>query len=236
MALKTIHDVVLSKQENSTNAKDRMLEFLRQKYDNDKSNLKIIEQFHLESSQHTAIWFYTQPSFLHRIVNKALRKNDWTRIFIFSDFILNLDKQLQELSIEQNYIPTSVLYRGQLMKHAEFEKLKNNRGGHITFNNFLSTSSKEEVALLFAGAGQHNDDIRILFCIDTGWSVSKKRGVYAYIGHESSFPDEEEYLFARGNVFVIRSIIVPNEHNVWRVNLLLTNEFNEHLNIFHSSI
>lgn len=47
------------------------------------------------------------------------------------------------------------VYRGGCITIGELENLRNNIGGHISFNTFLSTSLDEDVALLFAGQGDN---------------------------------------------------------------------------------
>ena len=39
-----------------------------------------------------------------------------------------------------------IVYRGQGMLHADFEKMKNSKGALLSFNNFLSTSVDRDVS------------------------------------------------------------------------------------------
>ena len=198
-----------------------MSDYFYLQYGNIKKNLDNTER------PMNAIWYYTKSSSPFIMINKALRENHHEMIDYYSCFISKLDEELRQLSDEQDGFNGRTLYRGQSMKRTEFENLKNNLGGLKSFNNYLSTSTELDVALLFILNKQNDEEVNILFTIEIKLFKDKKPIPYAYIGHLSAYREEDEYLFARGSVFKIDSIVEPAEGNFWNVTLLLTNESNE---------
>ena len=60
-----------------------LLKEARRLYANNSSSLKTIDEFEREYQEKDAIQWYTRDSFLHRLVNKALRTRDICLIFKF---------------------------------------------------------------------------------------------------------------------------------------------------------
>jgi hypothetical protein len=92
------------------------------------------------------------------MLNKALwtpQPDDW-RYFLrhpYYQILSHAQTQLQRLS-------SMIVYRGQTMSGDQINKLKQNVGGFLSFNNFLSRSLERDVARnFFIGS----EEIRLLF-------------------------------------------------------------------------
>ncbi|CAF4068421.1 unnamed protein product [Rotaria sp. Silwood2] len=94
---------------------------------------------------------------------------------------------------------TLTLYRGQQMTKQSFERIKNNVGGLLSFNNFLSTTANKNLALIYAGNTFNNEDLTaVLFQMDI--DIITNEFPFAKIDSISFFGEaEEEYLFTIGN-------------------------------------
>src|ERR1700722_20856058 len=83
-------------------------------------------------------------------------------------FIKDLHQQLVQRHAESDAaIETPILYRGQLMPTADFEKINTNLNGLLLMNNFLSTTAEPEVATMSAGGNLDDPSIsHVLLRID----------------------------------------------------------------------
>ena len=88
------------------------------------------------------------------MLNRALRTLEGDTIINMGFFIRDLHQQIQELYQKQvgslSCGKSFTVYRGQGLLKTDFEKLVKTKGGLMSFNNFLSTSTKREVSLVFA--------------------------------------------------------------------------------------
>jgi hypothetical protein len=95
------------------------------------------------------------------------------------------------------------IHRGQAMSSNEFEKVKNSQGSLLSFNSYLSTSTDQQVALMFAeSAGDNPALIGVLFHIDIDPSISS--AMFISLNNITHHLDEEqEILFLMHTVFRI---------------------------------
>ncbi|CAF1515965.1 unnamed protein product [Didymodactylos carnosus] len=100
---------------STSEAKNQMLNECRSYYKDNKTELIKIEQFHNCYSPDQVIKWYTKQSFVHRLVNKALRTEN---------IDINLNKSILKF------------YRGQTISIKEFNKLKNSTGSLISLDGF----------------------------------------------------------------------------------------------------
>lgn len=108
------------------------------------------------------------------------------------------------------------------MKSEYFEELKQNQGGLLSFDGFVSTSRKQNVAEEFARRSLLNGfPIAVLFRI----KIDPKITSVPFISLEkfSSNPCEYEVLLSFKAIFHIESI-EEIENNFWQINLILTDE------------
>lgn len=219
-------DILMSAESNKT----EMLDFCRQQYADDKTQLRFIQEFEEHYQPQKAIFWYTRDTFLYRLLNKALRENDIDTLYSLRYFIKDLHCQIEDFHAKQMVTNTRIitLYRGQLIKTDEFEqKVKHNLNGFLSVTSFLSTTMFKELAIIFAGNGTEIDTQSVLFQIDIDQSV--QNFPYANISTESDFGDVEgEILFTMGSVFRILSIKSIGK-NMWSIHLKLTGEEDEEL-------
>ena len=110
------------------------------------------------------------------------------------------------------------------MSPDQVEKLRANVGGFISFNNFLSTSLKRQIALSFIAGS----NIGVLFEIYIDTKI--KKFPFANIEHlsyQQGKYNESELLFSMGTVF--RMVGMDAEDDFYRVQLMLTDDIDQKL-------
>ena len=187
-----------------------MIDQLRQMYADDPSNLAEIDIFDKTYNCNSALQWYTQDSFLFRIINQILRCSNVKLMFKFRYFLTDLYLQLHEIHRQTRNLyddpSCEKLYRGQMMSRKGFHFLQQLVGHIISINTFFSTTTSLQVALTFTDSSSNNDDlISMLFCIVKNPDVRNERP-YGNISHFSLYRDEEEVLFAMGSLFRIDAI------------------------------
>ncbi|CAF1157287.1 unnamed protein product [Didymodactylos carnosus] len=232
-------------------SEEEMVKFCLQKCAANQADLKIVEEFELYYDACNAIFWYTRPTFLYRLLNKALREQDIDTLYAFRYFIRDLHLQLKErhglhqpilaeaattacpltsIVTTNNLVVeiTETVYRGQLMDNNEFNrKIQDNVGGFFSVSSFLSTTHDRELASFYAGDGSNYVSQSVLFQIDIDTNVNKFP--YANISTESAF-DQEESEILKVKFFRIQSVD-RCEKGVWNVQLKLTGDEDEQLNI-----
>ncbi|CAF1485819.1 unnamed protein product [Adineta steineri] len=192
-------------------------------------NTKEIENIkHLEHEYYnkTPIYWYTCQMFLYPMLNRALRLMDCDTITRMGFFIGDLHRQIELLHKEQYASTTAedtfIVYRGQGLSSGDFEKICKIKGGLISFNNFLSTSTVRKVSLGFAEDATINpDQVGILFVIKI--NPAQSTTPFASIAGISDFEKEEEVLFSMHSVFRIQGIKQMGGNNrLYEVSLILT--------------
>ncbi|CAF3939960.1 unnamed protein product [Rotaria sp. Silwood1] len=142
-------------------AKKNLLDISRQQYIGNNEELSKIADFEANYTADKAIWWYTRNSFLYRLLNRALRTENFDVIYKFRSFIADLHQQLKRMhpayvdrifSSEDTQI--FYVYRGQRLFSKDFEKLKQNINGFVSMNTFLSTTTQSSVALIYSGNGE----------------------------------------------------------------------------------
>ncbi|CAF1577071.1 unnamed protein product, partial [Adineta ricciae] len=138
-------------------------------YAENTDELENVHQFHRDYYSKRAIWWYTQESFLYRMLHRALRSLDASTIVRLGFFIDDLSRDIQRLHSEQSENPDSdqktiILYRGHGLSIGNFDRLSKLRDGYISFNDFLLTSKNRETAFDFVQQTAANPDfVAILF-------------------------------------------------------------------------
>ena len=116
---------------------EEIIEFCRQKYANNQTELNVIEEFKDYYDPCNAIFWYTRDTFLYGLLNKAWREQDIDILYSLRYFIKDLHLQLKERHMSQQQQTSSeatnttadtvdplieTVYRGQLMNNVEFDK------------------------------------------------------------------------------------------------------------------
>jgi tetratricopeptide (TPR) repeat protein len=121
-------------------------------------------------------------------------------------------KQLQKLYFDQflnnpNHANNRfVVYRGQSMKITEFDQIKDNIGRLISVNVFLSTTKRNEMAVIYSGSNPNQQEpnlLTLIFEIEIDLTHNATKRPYASLKHLSQFPEEDEILLSIGSTFRI---------------------------------
>jgi tetratricopeptide (TPR) repeat protein len=161
------------------------------------------------------------------MLNSALRTLNGDIMIRMGFFLCDVHRQIQAMYNNQvsNYRGRILtVFRGQGVSKADFEKLTNNKDALISFNNFLSTSTKRDVSVKFAKEGSRtNDTVGILFIITIDPTVSTTP--FASIQEMSEMPGEDEILFSMHTVFRIGDIREDgNNNSIYEIDLKLTSD------------
>ena len=202
-------------------------------YAGNPSQLTLIEEFGRDYQQHRAIWWYTREGFTYQMLNRALRLLKADIIVNMGFFIHDLHHQIKQLHKEQlaGYGGQPfVLYRGQGLSIGDFEKLKRSREGLMSFNCFVSTSTKKEKCLQFARrAAMDSDRVGVLFVMTIDPNISATP--FADIKKVSFYQGEAEILFSMHTVFRIDAIHqMDKKGGLSQLNLSLTVDEDKPLN------
>ncbi|CAF1549960.1 unnamed protein product [Adineta steineri] len=193
-----------------------------------------INRFEKEYCAQLAIWWYTFPSNLYYMLNDALRTLDADAIITMGFFMCHLHQQIQQLHEQQlsSYGRKPFLvYRGQGLIKSDFKKLQKAKGGLMSFNNFLSTSTDKEVSFRFAqDASTELNKVGILFIMFIDPCL--KSIPFASIKEVSYFKAEEEILFSMHTVFRVNAIKqMDNNNQLYQVELQLTSDDDQQLRL-----
>ncbi|CAF1156869.1 unnamed protein product [Adineta steineri] len=225
-------DILLKMEHDQEQAIDILAVYCCKFYSDNIDELSVIAEFKRDYRPEQAILWYTRECFTYQMLNRALRTLDADTIINMGFFIRDLHQQLHQLHEQQlsNYHGEPFfVYRGQGLFKTDFEKLKKTKGGLMSFNNFLSTSTKKDVSLRFAkGALGNPDMVGILFIMTIDPRVSSTP--FASIKEVSYFKAEEEILFSMHTVFRIAAIKqTDNDDRLYEVELQLTADEDEQL-------
>ena len=201
-----------------------LVRYWRDTYAENLIPLDRIDSFGREYRPDKAIWWYTREAFIYQMLNRALRLLEADIIVSMGFFIHDLHRQIERLHKEQisKYGGKPfVVYRGQELSRNDFEKLKKNRGGLISFNTFLSSYAVTDIPLMYAEyVSECSNLVDVLFLITIDPNINSMP--FACTDEESGFPGEQEILFAMHTVFRIDS--TTTNDRVSEVRLTLTND------------
>ena len=222
-------EVLLRMHHKSTDRKE-LIDLCKEYSADNEEQLMIIEQFEREYTPDRAIWWYTRDSCFYRMMNKALRTQDFDILFSFRSFITDIAKQIERAY--ENFIRTNGnrniirVYRGQLINADELELMKNSIGQYLSMNSFLSTSRDRLTALDFTRQSQSRHNMRpILFEIKINPQLRTK--AFADAQQMSYYEDENEILIMLGALFQIDQVFKDDDDQIWiaRVSLASEDEF-----------
>jgi hypothetical protein len=212
---------VLGRLQHTEIVKRELISRLRDFYQHNSVESTRINNFENEYELDKAIWWSTRESFFYLSLNKALLENDINEIFLWRNYIQDLDKSLRKLRVEQRNLIQIFLYRGQALHINPLNNLKENLGKLVTRTPFLSTSKDRMTAEIFAGF-DHSDPMlpSILYRINI--DSNDTRAIFADIRELSVFYDEGECLFSLRSMFRIDRIEFIN--NMWYINVTAVDE------------
>ncbi|CAF3923491.1 unnamed protein product [Adineta steineri] len=233
MYTQIIKEIILTIEFDQNHIQD-YFDYCRNTFVDNEDEIKNIKRLEGEYHKKTPIYWYTCDMFLYLMLNRALRLMDGDIITRMGFFIGDLDRQIEQLHKEQYASTTAAntftVYRGQGLSTGDFKKMSKIKGGLISFNSFLSTSTVRKVSLNFAQNATINpDQVGILFIMKIDPALSTTP--FASIAGISDFQKEEEVLFSMHSVFRIQDIKQMGGYNrLYEVNLVLTADSDPELN------
>lgn len=218
--LQLLNDMIIGMPQVPTIGDD-MLNVCRSACTNDLKQLPLIEKFQNTYKPEDAIHWYSQETFLYRLLNQALRTQDANNIFQFRLIIIDLNRQLNELFQSSiSNMQRLTVYRGQRMSYSEIEKLRNNTSGLISWNSFVSTTLNETRANRFAQRGtpeERKKTVAVKFKLILNAEVARTTNKpFADISGQSRYASEAEVLLSMGTVFRLDTV-EQSSSDIWNV-------------------
>ena len=201
-------NILLDMEHDRKQAVPDLMEYCRHAFHENPAQLVLVNEFGRDYRSEQAIWWYTREGFTYQMLNRALRLLEADIIVNMGFFIHDLHQQIQQLHQEQvgNYGGRPFLvYRGQGLSITDFEKLQETKGGLMSFNCFLSTSTKSDIPMMLAeSSAMGRDKAGILFMMTIDPNIAPIP--FADVQKESFFETEAEVLFSMHTVFRIGTI------------------------------
>ncbi|CAF1356566.1 unnamed protein product [Adineta steineri] len=226
-----------------TFSEEHMKEFIyccREQFRKNNHELDNIARFEREYHKKSPLWWYTCECFLYPMVNRALRLMDVDMIIKMGFFIADLDRQIQQLYCTQlnknQFNKHFMVYRGQGMSKEDFEQLKKNEGGLMSFNNFLFTSMNYNDCLKFAKRAMNTPD---LVGIQFAMSINPSRSSvsFASVKDVSYYNDSDDIIFSMNTVFRIHTIKSIDKNNrLFQVDMELTSDTDKDIQLLGDRI
>jgi tetratricopeptide (TPR) repeat protein len=231
-------EILLEMEHDEKSIKD-LANYCRKLYNDNKGELAVINEFEHSYRSKSPIWWYTRECFTYQMLNRALRTLEGDTIINMGFFIRDLNKQIEEVhqkQVDSYHGKSFTVYRGQGLLKVDFEKFVKSKGGLMSFNNFLSTSTQQEVSLGFAKTALTKTDmVGILFKMTIDPLVSS--APFASIREFSYFETEEEILFSMHTIFRIGEINkMDNNKLLYQVDLRFTADDDQQLHILTERI
>ena len=213
---------VLQKVHHTDDTMKEMLDECQNYYKDNGEQLNKIDEFRQKYKKEDAIYWYTKPTFVSMLINKALKTEDFHALYICRAYIADLSEQLhkeyeeyKQLLIEfEQPLSQWTVYHGRKMSKEEIDIFCTMKGQLISLNGFLSTSRKKQVAQMYSK--------EVLFIIQTTFDLL--HGCFANVAPMSHLPQEEEVLFDLASVFKISDVIYDEINDQWNIYLITTDE------------
>lgn len=189
---------------STSDERDELIRSCKQQY---KGNLYELQDFEQHYPFTEPLRWYTKQSFLHRMLNKALRVQNIDLLYQLRFFIRDLRQSLEK----HKCLTDITVYRGQIMSKEEIRILEKSVGEFISINSFFSTSLNKHIARIFLNSDDvSNDHQQVLFEIN---ALSKDNHMkpFSNIQKFSDYPDEEEVLFMAGSIFQLEKVECNND-------------------------
>jgi tetratricopeptide (TPR) repeat protein len=212
---------------HTNEAKTGMIIRCKKYYHGNDEELKKIEKFEIEYTANDAIKWFTEDSFVYRIINKILRTEDIDAFFAYRFFIHDLSKQISKYHKQFKKIYKSkqlTVYRGMKLSLEEFQIMFNNIGNLFSMNGFMSCSRSCDTALKFATkyTTRHAQYQPVLLEIDVN-IIQADKIIFADVSELSKY-DEHEILFDIGSAFKLTSCEYDCFKKVYVIRATATNQ------------
>ncbi|CAF5000991.1 unnamed protein product, partial [Rotaria socialis] len=205
-----------------------MIKKSKEYFAKDIKELRRIEEFSADYSSELAIQWYTADSFVHKLVNHALRSENVDLLYAYRFFISDLSAEIKRWqTVQQTDSGTVIskiknglgsrikLFSGQRLRKGELEKLKQSIGTIISINGFLSTSMDLSEAKEFTKRAMQFPDMQQVI-IEISFDTSlQEMNVFAEIAHQSKYNEEEEVLFDYNSLFNVTDVKCDLYSSIW---------------------
>ncbi|CAF4055636.1 unnamed protein product, partial [Rotaria sp. Silwood1] len=219
-------EILLEITEDTKKAMEKLVEYCSQKGVREYQLL----EFQRDYNEKSPVWWYTRPIFLYDMLNLSLRSLDTQAMIALGFFIRDLHRQLQQLYENQRstFVNRFIVYRGQGLSNKNLQHLRGIKGGLLAFNNFLSTSTEQKIAMKFVERTMHKnkDIVGVLFMMTIDLNkIPTTTTPFALIDGYSAIKTEKEILFSMHTIFRVDDIrqSLSNCH-LWEVQLTLTDK------------
>ena len=201
----------------SSNERKELVSFCKDYYQQNHSQLKLIQEFDHTYSPDRALWWFTRYGFISRLLTKALREENFDMLYRFRFLLHDLGWQLGK-----NHFPSPIhVYRSQLMAKDDVQILKNSVGKFLSINSFLSTSvNAEQSRSVLQAANCSGDFEKVLFDIEADPRLPNSRSFsdIQLLGYSSEI---KQILFMIGSIFRICKI-KRDDQQIWHVRLVFS--------------
>ncbi|CAF4543722.1 unnamed protein product, partial [Rotaria sp. Silwood2] len=227
MYFQLVKDIILKDHlfESEEQTKADMLSYSRKVYADCPNTILVLDEFERDFIPELSIYWYVKECFLYKMLNEALYTPQPDVLYKLRYFLRHLYYQiLSEASKQRQHLSSMTVYRGQNVSLDQINKLKENVGGFLSFNNFLSTSLKQDIAINFLWGTENG----VLFQMQIDPTIQKFPFInieqISYLQREEN---EQELLFAMGSVF--RIVRIEKEKDFYCVQLTLSDDVDEQL-------
>ena len=217
---------ILLRMHHKGSDRKELIDLCKKSYEGNDEEMKIIEEFQAEYKPDKAIWWYTRDSCFYRMMNKALRVQDYGTLLAFRFLITDIAKQIKHA--HDDFIRNGLsrdtfrVYRGQLIGDDELKLIRRSMGEYLSMNSFLSTSRDRTVALEFArNSPAYHRMQPVLIEIEINPRLNTK--AFADVT-EMSYFEEEEVLLMLGSLFCIDNVSENRADKVLVITLSLASE------------
>jgi hypothetical protein len=208
-ALKLLLLEILQQTSCTPKEKEDFINFCLSKCVDEKSK-QAIHQYDKTPAEKKAIWWYTGDRIIPFILNQILREENPNSTIRLHYFIHELYSELNELYLSQRSerkFSKQQLYRGKALSSNELLRLQKSEGTCVVTNSFVSTTTDEQVARIFAGYenSQLSNTVAVIFSMKFHVKENISKPI-AFIGGYSQKYDEKEVLLSAGIVMRIVSV------------------------------
>jgi len=193
----------------NSESKKLMLAKCRNYYSGNVQVLKEITNFEMNYKSNEALQWYTNDSFIYRLINKALRTENINSLCYFHFYIGDLSKKLEKEFIKFKKQDSKSILRVYHAFNTTQEEIKNferNIGNLILTNEYLSATRKRQSAcdFLTEKKTQFNQE-KILFEYIVDLTVVKSI-IFADISQYNEDSEKDEILFDLGKSILLKGI------------------------------
>lgn len=183
---------------------------------NDKTIQSLEEKYH----DRTAIDWYTSKDSLRAMLDRALKTMELDPMLKLGFFIKDLHHQIKEQSDHHLLTEPFTVYYGQNVSANEFEEIRKNLHGFLSFNHFLLTTKNQKTAQQLLA---EKNSIRIMF--EMLINPSKVTTPFVLL-------KDEQILFSTHTLFRIDEVKSPDKtQHFFQVKLALTDARDKELSV-----